>query len=66
MPYLIGGRRLTITHYLDTPAVEVERPTMLACAVVMTLAPPAADVPLARSQFGFGTEAAAARWWASR
>ena len=57
--YPIGGQWLTITRHLDTPAVEIDLPATLARDVVVTLAPPAADVPLARGLFGFGTQAAA-------
>ena len=57
--YPIGGQRLTITRHPDTPAVEIDLPATLARDVAVTLAPPAADVPLVRGLFGFGTQAAA-------
>lgn len=39
--------------------VELVLPATLDRAVTVTLGPPAADVPLARGRFGFGTDAAA-------
>ena len=57
--YPIGGQQLTITRHPDTPAVEIDLPVTLARDVTVTLSPPAADVPLARGQFGFGTRTAA-------
>ena len=58
--YTVNGQPVTVTMQPGTRAgVELVLPATLDRAVTVTLGPPAADVPLTRGRFGFGTDAAA-------
>ena len=56
--YIIDGRRVTVTGLPGIPdGVEIDLPTPLDRDVAVTVAPPAADLPLESARFGLGRQA---------
>ena len=56
--YIIDGRRVTVTGLPGIPdGVEIDLPTPLDGDVAVTVAPPAADLPLESARFGLGRQA---------
>ena len=55
--YIIDGRRVTVTGLPGIPdGVEIDLPTPLDRDVAVTIAPPAADLPLESARFGLGRQ----------
>ena len=56
--YIIDGRRVTVTGLPGIPdGVEIDLPTPLDRDGTVTVAPPAADLPLESARFGLGRQA---------
>ena len=56
--YIIDGRHVTVTGLPGIPdGVEIDLPTPLDGDVTVTVAPPAADLPLESARFGLGRQA---------